>query len=207
MRRPVGVPPEGRQQLADRTIVGNGIVSRLDADEGVAAVRIGGEHAAQIVLRLLPLLLDVVEAFVVRLPDLERDPGQRLARAIADLPPDQQGLALTIQTNVRTIGIGRRRRDIERPEHRVLGRAGGTVMGDRVDQHRDSQDVGQQDEFLPPVRAGVAHGGEEPDALHPFRLGQFRLNHRRVQVVDEDRHHLAQTRRGVRAHTAIDDLG
>ena len=65
--------------------------------------------------------------------------------------------------------------DIERPEHRGLGGAVALAMVDRIDQHRDPEHVGQQDELLPARRAFLAGPGQEIDRLLPFLEGEIGL--------------------------------
>jgi hypothetical protein len=72
------------QQLPDRSVVGDRVVFRLHAPEVVASVRSGAEHAAQVEVRLNALLLNVVEALVIGLPDIDLGVIDRLAVGIED---------------------------------------------------------------------------------------------------------------------------
>ena len=63
-----------------------------------------------------------------------------------------------------------------------------------VDQARQAEHVGEQDELLPEGRAGLAHGGEEGDAGQPLLRRQLHLPREVVQVAHRGRHHLAQPR-------------
>ena len=64
---------------------------------------------------------------------------------------------------------------------------------DRVHQHRDAEDIRQQDELLPPVRAGMAGFGQELDGGEPFLLRRLDLLHGGVQVPHDHRHDLGQS--------------
>ena len=55
-------------------------------------------------------------------------------------------------------------------------------MIDRVDQHRDAERVGQEDELLTLVGAHLTRAGQERDRLLPLGAGRLELAHYRVQV-------------------------
>ena len=59
-------------------------------------------------------------------------------------------------------------------------------------QHRDAQDVGEQDELLALVVRDVAGPGEEVYPLEPLLLSEFHLADERVQVSDEALHDLSE---------------
>jgi hypothetical protein len=79
VRRPVGMPAGGSQQLPDRTVVGDRVEARHDRAEPVPPLVVGGEQPAQVARRLDAGLLDVVKAVLVGLPDVHRRTVQRLA--------------------------------------------------------------------------------------------------------------------------------
>jgi hypothetical protein len=54
VRRPVGLTAERREELSDRTVVGDRIEFGLDRPEPVAAVRAGAEDSAQVEVGLDP---------------------------------------------------------------------------------------------------------------------------------------------------------
>ncbi|MCY1308422.1 hypothetical protein D9M70_584290 [compost metagenome] len=65
-------------------------------------------------------------------------------------------------------------------------------MVDRVDQHRQADHVGQQDELLAYQSVAFLPGlGEEADSLEPFGLGQLHLAGESVQVTHQALHQLA----------------
>ena len=67
-------------------------------------------------------------------------------------------------------------------------------MIDQVDDHRDAQRIGQQDELLPGGIARMPGGGGKVDALKPFRLGQLHLFDERMEMTRQAEHDLAQPR-------------
>ncbi|MNE82114.1 hypothetical protein D3C80_1788110 [compost metagenome] len=70
-------------------------------------------------------------------------------------------------------------------------------MIDGVDQHRQADHIGKQDEFLTHQPIALLPGlGEEADAFEPFGFGQLHLAGEGVQVADQALHHLAQARIG-----------
>ena len=76
--------------------------------------------------------------------------------------------------------------------------SGGVVQA--VDQRREAERVGQQDEFLPFRRAHLAGGGHEFDALDPFRRRQIDLAGEGMEVLDRRRHDRLQARVRRRRH-------
>ena len=73
---------------------------------------------------------------------------------------------------------------MERPEDRRIGGPLGGLLVDHLDQHRQTERVGQQDELLALVVALVADGGEEFDPGEPLLAGQPDLLGEREQVLD-----------------------
>ena len=81
------MPSEFFQQLADRTIIGNGIGSRLRGSKPVTTVLLTVKLAAQIKFRLDALLLNIVEPIVIALPNIK-------ARALNGRAFDASNLAM-----------------------------------------------------------------------------------------------------------------
>ena len=79
---------------------------------------------------------------------------------------------------------------------------------DRDGQHREPEDVGEQDELLAAVVGDVPDAGQELDRLRPLLLGQPDVAGERVQVGDERLQDLARARIGrlveARAHLVGD---
>jgi len=71
--------------------------------------------------------------------------------------------------------------DVKRTEHGGLGGAFAVAMVDRVDQHRDAEHVGQQDELLAGIGAFLPGAGQEIDGVVPLLEGQAGLAHVIVQ--------------------------
>lgn len=95
---------------------------------------------------------------------------------------------------------------VEGPQDGSLGAAGRFGVVDAVDEEGQAQDVGEEDEFLPDFRAGLAGGGEEVDARHPFGGGEAGFACEVVQVCDEPFEDIFEARGGVVAVDG-DDLG
>ena len=207
MRGSEGVAAEGFQELADGAVVGDRVEFRLHALEPVAAIRPGAEHAAQVEIGLDALLLDVVEAFVIGLPDVDLRIRKRRAVGGPDRTADQHRLALLVEADIGAHGEFGGVGDVEGAEDGGFGGAGGFAVVDRVHQHRDAGHVGEKDELLPPVGAHVAGGGQELDRLEPLGLGRLDFLDGGVEVAGEDGHDLGEAlvlRLGV---AGDDDLG
>ena len=152
-------------------------------------------------------MLDVVEAFVIGLPDVDLGVCQGCAVGRADGAADQHRVALLVKADVRSHREFRRVGDVEGAEDGGFAGAGGFAVVDRVDQHRDAEDVAEQDELLPPVGAHVAGGGEELDRFEPFGLGRFDFLHGGVEVAGENCHDLGKPLVGRLGVARDDDLG
>ncbi len=149
-------------------------------------------------------LLHVVEALVVGLPHVDGGAGQRGAVDRDDPAGDHARRAGAHQVDVVAERADRRLHHVERAEHRRLGRDAELPVGDRLDQHRQPEDVRQQDELLPLVVALVPGPGEEVDRRLPLGDRQLDVAGERVQVPDERDQDLAQPRAGVRRE-GLDD--
>ena len=81
-----GVAVPGVKEAPDRAVVGDGVGLRQDRGVPVAALLVGGELAAQVVLVLaLRLLLDRVGAGGVGLPGVDDGARERLVQDVPDL--------------------------------------------------------------------------------------------------------------------------
>lgn len=193
--RAPAVATQTLQQLADGPVVGDGVGHGLDALEPDAAVLVG-DHDAALRRPFAGRVLHVIMTFAVRLPDVDLDAGHGLACLVHDAAQRQHGLAVGVARHGRAVaqrgGVVR----VERPQHGALGRAGGLGVVDAVDEQRQAQDVGQQDELVAHVAADLAGGDEEVYGGHPLLGAQARLARKIVQVRDEARHEVAQARVG-----------
>ena len=60
------------------------------------------------------------------------------------------------------------------------------------DEHRESERVREQDEFLTPVGAHLSDLGEETNARHQFRFGERLLHGEIVDMADDTANQLPQ---------------
>lgn len=97
MRRPPTMAPELLQQLADGAVVGNGVADGLDALEPEDALFVAKHDAALAgPLILAALVLHVVVAAAVRLPDVDLDVADGLAVDVFHGADAKQGYALRV---------------------------------------------------------------------------------------------------------------
>ena len=146
-------------------------------------------------------------AVVVGLPDVDQRTAQRFAAGTGHLPGDQAGLALAVEGDVVPEPARRGLHHVERAEHRRLGRSSPGAVVDRLHEHRDPEDVGQQDELLPHVVAHLAGAGEERDRGAPLLLGQLHVLDECMQVVDQRGQHLPEPRVRGTGEAGGDHLG
>jgi hypothetical protein len=118
-------------------------------------------------------------------PDIDRNIRQRLAVEISDPSLYEHFLAFEIGRHIRSMRHHLVLADIERPEHGGFGRALAFAVIDGIDQHRDAEHVGEQDEFLPAGRAFLADSGEEIDRIFPFGESEIGLSNEGVQRFDQ----------------------
>jgi hypothetical protein len=188
VRRPIGLTAERREELADRAVVGDRIKLGLDRTEPVAAVRAGAEDSTQVEVGLDTPLLHVVEAFVVGLPHVEHSARNRPAFSVEDPARDRHVLALAIEADIRPHRQFGRAGHMKRAQHCAFRSSGGSAIVDRVDQHRHAQNVGEQDELLPPIVAHVSRPGQELDRFKPFVLRRLDFLDGLVQLARNDGH-------------------
>lgn len=196
MTRAIRVPSQPAQELPDRSIVRDGIRNGHNGPEADHAILVAHHHATPV--GSLPVgILHVVEALGVRLPHVHGHPGQRPPPGVLDGAHDQQRLPVLVGGNgspgldaVRILGV-------EGPEDGALGGPGKLGVVDGVDEQRQPQHVGQQDELLPHVGADGCDGQEELDGGFPLGDAEARLARKVVQVDDEALQEEAEA--GVRA--------
>ena len=197
---------EPPQQFADGAVGRNGVGDRCDGEKGETAIFARAKAGAQVALRYGGIL-HVIEPVGIDLPDLDQGTRERLAVGGAHVAAHAQR-----RRGFRTLedaGAMRQQRllaGVEGPENRGLGGPRGLAVVDRIDQHGDAEDIGEQDELLAFVAAFLAGAGEELDGREPFGLGQFHVAHEAVQMGDQTGDDAPQPRiRGRR--DAVDDLG
>jgi hypothetical protein len=95
---------------------------------------------------------------------------------------------------------------MEGTEYRGRGGAFRVAVVDGIHQHRDAEGIGEEDELLSLVVAGVAGLREKPDGLKPLLLAQFDLADEVVQMPDERRHEHPQSGIGRRLQPLLDGI-
>lgn len=149
MRRPPAVPAEAVEQLADGPVVRDGVADGLDGLEPEDAVGVALHDAALAgALVVAVIVLHVVVSAGVRLPDVDLDALDRAALRVLDGAHAQHRLALGVLGHGAAVGHGRRVVRVERPQHRALGRRRRLRVVDAVDEQREAEDVGEEDELL-----------------------------------------------------------
>ena len=128
--------------------------------------------------------------FRVRMPDVDRRVGNRLAVHGDDLRRDEQRIARHACRNVGAVRLRRGPFNMERAEDRLLGRLGRALMILRNHQLRETERVREENELLPLIRAHVPGTCEERDPLEPLVLGQIDLTGKLMQMPHERRHDL-----------------
>ncbi|EDN05732.1 conserved hypothetical protein [Histoplasma mississippiense (nom. inval.)] len=181
MRRPIRVPPHLAQKPPDGSIVRNRIRHGLDGPEPKPAPRVRIHHPAPIhgpspglplplplPLSLPARILHIIVPATVRLPDIDPDALQRAARQVAHAADNQQRLAGSVAREQAAIGDGGCVVRVERAEHGALGGAGGFRVVDGVDQQREAEDVGEEDELVALRGADLARLDEEGERGRPL---------------------------------------
>src|SRR5260370_26670495 len=123
MRRAIGVSSQLTEQLSDRPIMRNRIVFWLDRAEPIVSVWPCAKQATQVEVRLDSLLLNVIEALVIGLPDIERCTCNRLAFDVADVTVNHHVLPLLVEADIGSHRQPWRAGDAEGPHHRTLRRS------------------------------------------------------------------------------------
>ncbi len=141
MRRAIGVSSQLTEQLSDRPIMRNRIVFWLDRAKPIVSVWPCAKQATQVEVRLDALLLNVIEALVIGLPDIERCARDRPAFDVADVTVNHHILPLLVEADIGSHRQLRRAGDVEGPQHRTLGRSGRLAVVDCVDQHRHAEHI------------------------------------------------------------------
>jgi len=194
MCRAIGMPAEAFQQLPDRSVIGNGIVEWLCTAKPIAAIGTGREDTPQVEVGLDALLLHIVEAVVIGLPDIDRHALDWIAIGVGDAAMHKHRLALAIQRNVRAHLAWWRIGHVEGAEDGRFRSAFRFAVIDGIDEHRHAEDIGQQNVFLAPVIAGLTGRCEKLDGFEPLFFGRLNLFYGFVQFANDDVHDLAQTR-------------
>ena len=125
VRSPVGMTPESAQQLAYGTIVGDGIVPRLHGFEPVFTVFVSRKHSTKVPVRLCAFLLNIIEAIIIGLPNINQSPGNGFSTCVDNSTFNSQRVALVVQTDICTVFVSWRVGYIKWPEWYFLLRRSG----------------------------------------------------------------------------------
>ena len=193
VRRAERMPVLHPEELPHRPVGRDGIADRFQGVELVPPVAARLELPAQVHARLRGVL-DVVEAVLRRLPDVEERARDRLPRRIEHAPSEGGRLRRILRREIGPRFAGRRALDIEGAQHRAFRPSRGAPVGDRVDEHRHTERVGEEDEFLPVLVALLPGRGEEPDRLEPLCRRELDFPHDRMDVADDALEDLLRTR-------------
>ena len=182
----------GGQHPADGAVVRNRVRDRADGDERVGAVVAGHVAAAQMILLGLGTL-DGVQHVGAVLPHVELRAGDRRASRVEHpaVNPGRHARA-GLYDHALAVLAPRRPGHVERAEHGRLGGARRKLVGERVDQHRETERVRPEDELLAALVGDVAGVGEDRDQPAPLLLGQRGLDREAVQMADQALHEIAQ---------------
>src|SRR5208337_5495819 len=155
---------------------------------------VGSEAGAQMPPRLR-VVLHVVELIRRRLPNLDQGIPYRVPVLRRDRSFDDKRWAILLaqQNRVATLELPLPPR-IERAEHCRIGQSRSGRVVHSVDQHRNPEDIGEQDELLAVLGAHLASLSEKLDRVSPLLVTERRLAEDRMQVPDQHLHHLAHAR-------------
>lgn len=146
--RPPAVPPQLRQQLAHRPVVRDGVGHGDDSVEPEDTLLVAVYHGAPVGLVAAVVVLHIVLAVAVRLPDVDLDALDRLARGALDGAKHEQRVAVGIGGDGEAVLVRGRVVRVEGAEDGALGAVGRLGVVDGVDEQREADDVGEEDEFL-----------------------------------------------------------
>ena len=200
-----GMAAGALEQVAHGPVVRDRVRLGQHRPEPVLALPGGGDVTAALGVVEVGVL-DVVVALVVGHPDLEVGALDGVAGARAHVAVEVARDARCAVGDVVTVRELRRVGHEERAEHRVLGRAVRHRVVDADDLHRQTEDVGQEDELLALVVGDVARAGQEVDPVGPLLLGELHVDREGVQVLHERLQHLLDARRLCVLEALQDDL-
>lgn len=147
MRRSPTMPAEQLQKLPYGSVVRNGVAHGLDALEPEAAL-IVRHHDAPLGRLVAVGVLHIIVSATVRLPNVNMDPGNRIPGRVLDRANCKHRLALGVGCHARSVRDGRRIVCVERAQDRALGRIGRFGVVDGIDEEREAENIGEEDEFL-----------------------------------------------------------
>jgi len=205
VRGPGGMSSHCREQLTRGTIIWNWITDGHDRSESIGTCRIGSEARPQVTLWLVPVL-NVLQLIGSSLPNLYQCLRNGLPLGVSDMAAHHQRLARLLPKQdavaLREFALVT---GIERAEDCRDTDAGTGYIVDRVDQHRNAQNVRQQDQLLAAFGTHLAGTGEKVDGLPPLALLHLRFADDRMQMADDDLYDLLQSG-ALRVTHAVDDV-
>ena len=161
VRGSIGMPSHCREQLTRGTVVWNWITDRHDRLESIGTCDIGPEARPQVTLWLIRIL-NVIQLIGSGLPNLYQCVRNGLPLGVSDTAAHHQRLARflpkqnTVALREFTLMPG-----IERTEDCGVTDAWTRYIVDRVDQHRNAQNVRQQNKLLAALGAHFSGTGEK----------------------------------------------
>lgn len=147
VRRPPRMSFQELEQLSYWPIMRNRIADRHDRVEPESAFLIARHDTAPIGAIVLRILYIVVPA-AVRLPDVDFDALDRRPGRVFDGAEHKAGLAFGVRRDVAAGGDDLGFVAVEWPEDGTFGAGGGLRVVDCVNEEREAEDVGEEDEFL-----------------------------------------------------------
>jgi hypothetical protein len=153
--RSPAVSPQLSQQLAHRPVMWNGIWYRHDGMEPENAVFVAMYDGPAICLTPSVVVLHIVLAVAVRLPDIDLDALDRLARRRLDGTEHEKRLSIRVGRDREAVLISGGIVGMERAKDGALSRVRGLGMVDGVDEKGEADYVRKQDELLRCVSIGT----------------------------------------------------
>lgn len=139
--RSPAVSPQLGQQLAHRPVMWDGIWYRHDGMEPEHAFLITVYHSPAICLTPSVVVLHIVLAVAVRLPDIDLDPLNRLARGRLDGTEHEKRLSVGVGGDREAVLISGGIVGMEGTKDRALSRVRGLGMVDGVDEEGEADYV------------------------------------------------------------------
>jgi hypothetical protein len=130
------------EKAPDRAIFWDRVIAGARRAEPVEAVVICMKNAPQVHFWLDFRLLNIIEAVLVRHPDIKGGAGDGAAVGVGDASRNRKRHSLAIQRYIVAEGALGRRGDMEWAEHGRLSRSRGLSVANGVNQHGHTQDVG-----------------------------------------------------------------
>lgn len=145
---PPAVSAQFLQQLANRPVVGDGIGYGHDALEPKYAVLVAFYDSTSVCFISPVFILHIVFALAVCFPHIDFDVGYGVAGCGLDGAKDEERCTSGVGRDGAAIGVCGRVMGVEGPEDCAFGAGGWFWVIDRVNEERETDYVGEEDEFL-----------------------------------------------------------